>query len=52
MDLRGKHEHHAQKHDVTGDSTRLLVVDIQRLDRSHLRLFNVEKTVGPSASAA
>lgn len=38
------HQQHAEKHDVSGDSTSLRVVDLDSGLRANLGLFNVEKT--------
>lgn len=42
--MRGSvHEEHAEQHDMTGDATRLGVVDLDCRDWTDLRLFDVEE---------
>jgi hypothetical protein len=37
------HQKHAKKHDMSSDSTRLLVVNVEGLERTDLRLFDVKE---------
>lgn len=43
----GVHQHHTEKHDMTGDSTRLGEVDLNGRHRAELIFFDVEKAVHP-----
>lgn len=40
---RGVHEHHAKQHDVTSDTARLAVVNLDSRDRSNLGFFDIVK---------
>ncbi len=43
MVRRGVHEEHAKEHDVACDAAGLSIVDLDRGDRTDLRLLNVEE---------